>query len=81
MATSPGKGQKRPTSSPERLQGALHSKLDKIEENREDRSVTFKLTKENDKIRSLMSGTQSRSRAYTGIKLEPVKNTKFFMRR
>ena len=90
MATSPGKGQKiRPSSSPDRVQKLLAQKMERNDENvnnREEKSISFKLTKENQKIKALLES--SRPRAYTGLKLEPVKTTatnnnsnKFFMKR
>ena len=82
--TSPSRQMPRPSSSPERIQKAVMGKLDmivesRVEKSREEKSVSFKMAKENERIKELISGSRGRSK--TGFRLEPIKVNKFQMRR
>jgi hypothetical protein len=79
VETSPTKKAIRPTSSPDRMQNSP-SKKDRIDENREEKSISFKLAKENERIKTMIFGS-ARPRAASGFKLEPVRNTRFQSRK
>lgn len=64
---SPVRQKKRPTSSPEKLQ--TFGVIKKVEENREEKSISFKLMKENEKIKNML---RDRIKTSAVFKLEPI---------